>query len=221
MLAGCGAAQAPESPTLSAADATRAARRASTDPYPTATNTPVFTPTRLPAETATASPQASKPALTPTPLASTTVTATPYAPPGFSCAEQTGGQAQRTTVTAVRVGTQGSIDRFVVEFDKAVPQYRVTRKDTAQFVQDASGQNVVLQGVAGILVDLRPASSQGGYHGATDLKQQPNSSLLEARQLSDFEAVTQWGLGLRFPACFKAYVLDGPPRLVVDIPTKA
>lgn len=218
VLTGCGAAQVPDVPAISVADATRAARRASTDPYPTATDTPVVSPTGQPGAAVTPSPQATKAPGIPTPAASTTATATPYAPAGFSCDDQSGGQAQRATITAVRLGTQGAVDRFVVEFDKVVPRYRVTHKDTAQFVENASGQAVTLQGTAGILIDLRPASSQGGYHGPTDLRLQQGSALLQARQVGDFEAVSDWALGLRIPDCFKAYTLENPPRLVVDVP---
>jgi hypothetical protein len=136
--------------------------------------------------------------------------------PGFSCAAQTGGGGGSTTVTDVRAGAQNGYDRFVIQFGGAVPRYELRPQGSATFTQDASGRQVTLRGSSGLLVIVRGASSGGTYKGSTDL--QPGlSTLQEARQTGDFEGVVQWGLGLSHPACFRALVLTGPGRLVIDV----
>jgi hypothetical protein len=41
--------------------------------------------------------------------------------------------------------------------------------------------------------------------------------LLELRQVEDFEGTVQWGLGLSKTACYRAFYLTNPARLVIDI----
>jgi hypothetical protein len=37
--------------------------------------------------------------------------------------------------------------------------------------------------------------------------------------MEDFEGVVQWGLGLSKSACYRAFFLTNPTRLVIDIQT--
>jgi len=142
--------------------------------------------------------------------------------PGFSCAAQSGGTAPAAggtgpvPVTGVRTGAQSGFDRFVIEFNGSVPQYEVKPQTSARFVQDPSGLSATLDGLAGLRVTVHNAQSHGSYSGATDQRPALNE-LREARQLGDFEGVVTWGLGLTKTSCFRAYVLTGPSRLVIDV----
>jgi hypothetical protein len=144
--------------------------------------------------------------------------------PPFQCADQSGGGSARAAIVAVRVGQQSGYDRFVIEFSGPVPNYKVQRNASSSFVQDPSGRTVNLNGSAGLRVGLNPASGAGygqpdgkpTYSGPNDFT--PRFLVLrEARLLGDFEAVTTWGLGLSNPNCFRAFILDSPSRLVIDV----
>ena len=119
-------------------------------------------------------------------------------------------------MTTVRAAAQSGLDRFVIEFGGPVPQYEVKPQASARFVQDPSGQSVSLDGSAGLSVTVHNAQSHGSYSGSTDLRP-ALKELREARQLGDFEGVVSWGLGLTRANCFRAYVLTGPSRLVIDV----
>ena len=183
------------------------------------------TPSREQTAAAHPSPAQRAPATaTPTPVPTATPTPAPTAPPptapvatlpGYSCAAQSGGDGQSTMSTA-RVGAQSGYDRFVIQFAGPVPQYEVTLQDSASFAQ--SSGPVTLKGAAGLAVVLHNASGAGAYTGPSDVT--PGfPEIQEARLLSDSQGVVQWGVGIAHPACFHAWVLSGPSRLVVDIAT--
>jgi hypothetical protein len=137
----------------------------------------------------------------------------PVTLPGFSCSAQSGGGGQATMVTA-RVGAQTGYNRFVIQFSGGVPRFEVTPQDSASFAQ--SGGAVTLRGAAGVAVVLHDASGAGVFTGPTDM--QPSfSSIQEARLLSDSQGTVEWGIGIARPACFHAWTLSGPARLVVDV----
>jgi hypothetical protein len=143
---------------------------------------------------------------------------TSAAPAGapFVCADSTGTGSQRANVVAVRADHNVGFDRFVLEFDGPVPGYSVTRQANANFTQDASGQPVTLEGIAGALVRLEP----GGSLASAPMAVTPRSTVLrEGRQIGDFEGVVRWGLGLAAPACMRVQTLSGPWRLVIDFQT--
>ena len=142
--------------------------------------------------------------------------------PGFSCATQNGGAAQPAgstgpvPVTDVRAAAQTGVDRFVIQLSGPVPQYEVKPQASTTFTRDPSGFRVSLEGSSGLQVTVHGAQSYGSYSGSTDLT--PRLTVLrEARQVGDFEGVLTWGLGLSRASCFRAYVLTGPSRLVIDV----
>jgi hypothetical protein len=119
-------------------------------------------------------------------------------------------------MSTARVGAQSGYDRFVIQFVGPVPQFEVTLQDTASFAQ--SGGPVTLQGAAGLAVVLHNATGAGVYTGPGDLT--PGfAEIREARLLTDSQGVVQWGVGIAHAACFHAWVLGSPSRLVVDIAT--
>jgi hypothetical protein len=139
--------------------------------------------------------------------------------PAFTCTDKSGGAASAAgTVYDVRVAHHDGYDRLVFGFPtaSAMPQYQLNRQATAQFVRDASGQPVVLNGSAGIRLVLRNADIVSG--APSDLK--PNlPEIREVTQIGNFERVVSYGVGLATPACFRVLELSGPTRLVIDVQT--
>jgi hypothetical protein len=75
---------------------------------------------------------------------------------------------------------------------------------------------VTLAGKSALLVVIHGADLHTNYTGSTDI--QPGyPTLVEVRQIEDFEGVVQLGLGVTGEACYRAAVLANPARLVVDI----
>jgi hypothetical protein len=185
-----------------------------TSPSPTAppSASPSAQPSAPPSESPAPTP-APTDAPAPAPSPPAFAAAPPATMPGFSCAAQSGGGGQSTMTTA-RVGAQSGYDRFVVQFSGPVPRFEVTPQDSASFAQ--SGGPVTLRGGAGVSVVLRGASGAGVYSGSADMR--PSFAVIqEARLLSDSQGVVQWGIGIARPACFHAWTLGGPSRLVIDI----
>jgi hypothetical protein len=118
-----------------------------------------------------------------------------------------------------RVAQQAGFDRFVLQFDSAVPTYTVKRQASPVFTLGGSGQPVTLSGTAGALVRVHSATGANTFTGSTDLSHGEFPVLKEARQTEDFEGYVAWGLGLSKPACLRTFTLADPPRLVVDFST--
>ena len=122
-------------------------------------------------------------------------------------------------IDMVRTGTHTGYDRITIEFQNGIPgSVDVSPQSGATFTQGASGQSVTLAGSAGILVTIHGADEHTAYGGPTDFKT-GYASLAEARQMQDFEGIVQWGLGLTKPACYRAFFLTNPVRLVIDVQT--
>jgi len=122
-------------------------------------------------------------------------------------------------VDAVRVGTHTGYDRITIEFQNGLPgDIHIATQNNATFTQGASGRQVVLQGSAGLLVSMHGADEYTHYTGPVDFKTN-YPVLLESQQVEDFEGYVQWGLGLSRSACYRAFVLQSPDRLVIDFST--
>lgn len=122
------------------------------------------------------------------------------------------------TITAVRVGTDSSRDRFVVEFSGPVPPFELRRQDSSTFTQEASGRQVTLAGTAGWLLVIHGADEHTAYSGASDFVT-GYPVLAEARNVGDFEGTVSWALGVNTAAsCPVVSTLSGPSRLVIDFP---
>jgi hypothetical protein len=164
-------------------------------------------------------------AASPSPSSSTQTTPPDSALLPFACNSGTGFVTKATTppqppvafIDQVRVGTHAGYDRVTIEFNNTDPsQVDVTPQSSPSFTQSPSGQSVTLSGTAGVLITMKGADEHTAYSGSTDLKT-GYSVLVEARQLQDFEGTVQWGLGLSKPACYRAFFLTNPARLVIDI----
>jgi hypothetical protein len=183
-------------------------------------------PPAAPSTAPTAQPVVPPPAASAQPTAAPgtpSPSASPAAPaaglPPFSCAARSGQGPTSPPIgmTAVRASAQSGYDRFVIQFNGPVPQYSVEPSSSATFVEDPSGRQVTLAGSAGLAVTMHGASGAGSYTGPTDLKPSGTAVLQEARLTGDFEGVVHWGLGLSHASCFRAFTLDSPSRLVVDV----
>ena len=120
-------------------------------------------------------------------------------------------------VNAVRTGTHPGYDRITLQFSNGLPgDIQIATQGSATFTQGASGRQVVLQGSAGLLVTMTGADDHTQYTGSTDFKT-GYPVMVEAQQVQDFEGVVQWGFGLSRNACYRAFLLQSPARLVIDI----
>lgn len=139
------------------------------------------------------------------------------AAPGFVCHSQEGGtKGVSGHVSAIRMARHATFDRFVMQFrENRVPPFEVHRQRTSTFVMDASGRVVHLLGHAGIGVRVEPATGFGSYHGPRRFVPR-FPQLREAREIGDFEAVYQWGLGVHRNSCIRVFTLRSPARLVID-----
>lgn len=158
-------------------------------------------------------------------------TAAPTSPPSpgpssltpFTCTDHSGGTATGTSpahLTQVRIAHQAAgYDRIVFEFAGGpVPSYTVTRQASAHFVKDASGQNVSLQGSAGLKVVFHGAAAYPTLTSSAD--QKPALPVVqEAEQIGDFEGVVSWGVGLSQQSCTRTLELASATRLVIDVQT--
>jgi hypothetical protein len=178
-------------------------------------------PTLAPAATispvASPAPVASAPRIEQPPVS-------PLAPPGtnlpaFACADAGGGKTGVANAVTARVAEQSGYDRFVLQFDSAVPSYTVKRQATPTFSSGASGQTITLSGTSGVLVNIQSATGANTFTGPTDFTHGEYLVLKEARQTQDFEGHLSWGLGLGKPACMRTFTLTDPARLVVDFST--
>ena len=122
-------------------------------------------------------------------------------------------------VNAVRTGTHTGYDRVTIQFQNGLPaDIQIATQNNATFTQGASGRQVVLQGSAGLLITMHGADEHTQYTGPVDFKTN-YPVLLESQQVQDFEGVVQWGFGLSSGACYRAFLLQGPLRLVIDFST--
>jgi hypothetical protein len=123
-------------------------------------------------------------------------------------------------VSAVRLGPhqdQG-YDRLVIEFGNGFPTEYVelTPRYGTSFNETSGGQTVKLKGSNGILVRIHSADMHTSYSGKTDWVT-GYGSLAEVRVLEDFEGYINFGLGINGPACYRAFTLKDPARIVIDV----
>jgi hypothetical protein len=139
-------------------------------------------------------------------------------PQPFLCQDQSGGARGLTTqLTNIRPGSHAGdgYDRVVFDFNGGIPSWDLTRQESATFVRDASGQNVTLDGSAGLKLVFRDADVAAAV--GTDLTPR-FSTVREIAQLGNFERVLTYGIGLSSSQCVRVLQLTNS-RLVVDVAT--
>jgi hypothetical protein len=142
--------------------------------------------------------------------------------PPFACTPSVtmAATTDRATITDVRVGSHQGYDRVVFEFDAGTPQ-TVIEAVLPPFFQDPSGLPLEVAGTAFLKVTMTGASRVSldgvvAYDGPTSFE--PGfDQLVQLIEGGDFEAVSNWYLGLDGGGCIRALTLDDPSRLVIDI----
>jgi hypothetical protein len=146
----------------------------------------------------------------------------PATPPATEPAADTGRQSGPwdLVLTDVRVGHHDTYDRVVLEFEgSGVPGWRVEHVDEA--VLDGSGHRVRLEGRTILQIGVSgtewPGPDAGYYDGPDRVPAPTGGPLTEVYVGGTFEGYTQVFAGAEDPTPFEVFVLDGPPRLVVDV----
>jgi hypothetical protein len=168
--------------------------------------------TATPARTATAVPPRVDGTVDPLGFGSTepvTIKSNPDPAPGLA------------TLRDIRIGVhaeEGGWERIVFEFTSHLPAGSVAYADRA--VACGSGAPVSVPGNAILLVrfDATAAHDDAGrltIPGTT--LDGPGKTVLQARQICDFEGVVTWALGVSGTQRFKVTRLSNPTRVVIDI----
>jgi hypothetical protein len=175
----------------------------------TSSPSPRATPTLSPSPAESPSPSPS-PFPTPSPVPSSTP------PAGFYLADSSGGSVASNAVVAVRVGQHPGYDRIVIEFVSGVPNYTVTRQSTPAFIRSPRGDQVTLEGSAGVLIVIHSVNNWTSYAGPTAFH--PGYPYLrQALLVENFEGYQQWALGIQGTPALRVFTLASPSRLVVDV----
>jgi hypothetical protein len=166
----------------------------------------------------------------PTPAASASPSpnpsATPSVPPDsslppFVCASSapitTSTPPLSAYIDALRTGTHPGYDRLTVEFQNGQPgSIELRQQSGTTFMTSPKGDQVILAGKNGILVVIHGADMHASYTGSIDLKT-GYATLVEVREVEDFEGVVQLALGVSGATCYRAFILTIPTRLVIDV----
>ena len=129
------------------------------------------------------------------------------------------GAPATSFIDALRTGPHVGYDRVTVEFKNGQPGTISIRPQAGTtFNQSPSGQAVKVAGRNGLLVIIRGVDAHTAYAGTRDIKTSFHS-LAEVRVLEDFEGQVALGLGVSQTACYRAFVLANPVRLVIDVKT--
>jgi hypothetical protein len=125
-------------------------------------------------------------------------------------------------IDALRTGTHPGYDRLTIEWTSGPPvptgptSVDLEAQSGTAFTQGPSGRTVTLAGRNGILVVIHGADLHTSYSGPTDIKT-GLATLVEVKQVEDFEGVVQLALGIDAPSCYRSFFLSNPNRLVIDI----
>ncbi|TMF20363.1 MAG: hypothetical protein E6I36_10635 [Chloroflexi bacterium] len=155
---------------------------------------------------------------------SPTATATASA---FACTSQNSALNSAGTpppvvyISGLRPAAHGSSDRLVIDLSNGVPaNVTIEVRSGTTFTLSPSGMSTTLKGSNGILVTLHGADLHTSYSGPIDIVT-GYPGLAEVKRIEDFEGVVQLGLGVNGPACYHAFYLTNPNRLVIDVQTVA
>jgi hypothetical protein len=122
---------------------------------------------------------------------------------------------------AVRTGIHDCHERFVIELQGSgpFPGWDVAYADGPVYAGQSDG-TVAVAGGAALLVRTNAwmQTLEGtGYQGPWQILPANLRAIKELRLVDNFEGQSTWAVGVDERRNFKVSVLDGPPRLVVDI----
>ena len=172
-------------------------------------------------ETPSASPS---PEATASPSAQPTAVPTQSALPPFVCGSTTWAPSQPAStpytehISDLRTGVHSGYDRLTITFDRMPGQVEFHPQSGTAFTLSPSGMRATLKGKNGILIVMQGTDMHTSYSGPTDIVT-GYSGLAEVRRVEDFEGVVQLGLGVNGAACYRAFYLGSPARLVIDVQT--
>jgi len=139
-------------------------------------------------------------------------------PQPFLCQDQSGGSSGvAATLTNIRAAAHAGdgYDRVVFDFNGGIPSWDLARQESASFLRQASGQQVTLEGNAGLTLVFRGTDVTGSV--SSDL--QPRlTSIREIAQIGNFEHQLTYGIGLSSSQCVRVLQLTNS-RLVIDVAT--
>lgn len=131
----------------------------------------------------------------------------------------------RAQLGDVRIGPRGSgpsgFDRILFQYDgEGTPEVDIS-EGTPPFTMDPSGQPLEVAGEAWLVIvfhggtGVTPDGTQT-YTGPTEFALD-FPQVVEMKQAGDFEAVSEWVVGLRGPACHRVEIRESPTRLLIDV----
>lgn len=151
--------------------------------------------------------------------------ATATAPVSGAASPGPSGALQAAVVKQIRAADQGAFDRVVIEFQGTFGAWRVEYQDA--ITEDPTGDPVALQGQAFVHVSIQNATFDNSFQAGNGVpavayagprRLTPGlSAVREIADAGDFEAVLALGIGVSHQAGLRAYRLEGPSRLVIDI----
>ena len=168
---------------------------------PVASSTP--TPQSSPSSSSAASPSAS-------------AAPSPTIPAGFAFQDFSGGSAAGNDVVSVTIGQHPGYDRIVIQFASDIPTYTATRQTSSTFTRSPKGDQVTLQGNAGVLIVVHTVTNWTSYSGPTSFDA-GYPYMREAQMVENFEGYQQWALGIQGTPALRVMTLTNPSRLVVDV----
>jgi len=184
------------------------------------------TPPSSPSAASSVSPaSASPPSASPATSTSMSEPTSGLAPFDCGATAQLPATTSRAQISDVRVGSHGSgetgYDRIVFEFQgSGVPDFTL-KQGSPPFTKDPSGLPLNVQGSRFLVIVMHGGTGvtpegQVTYSGPTDFK--PGfPALTELIQAGDFEAVSEWVVGMNGPSCHRLFVLTNPTRVVIDL----
>lgn len=130
------------------------------------------------------------------------------------------GTVAVANIVDIRVGTHDGYDRVVFEFEQGTPELTLDRAQPP-FTQDGSGLPIEVDGSSFLGLVMRGGTKQtdagtSSYDGSTDIAA-GFPALVHFIEAGDVERQSTWYLGLTGEACVRVLLLEGPPRLVIDV----
>ena len=178
--------------------------------------------------TVTATPTAASASAEPAPSSTVDISGSGVAEPSAT-GSVTGSGAPAGVGAAVvhdiRVGDHGTFDRVVIEFQGTFGAWNVGYVN--KVISDPEGKQVTLAGSAFVSVRVQKATFDNQFQVGEGIPhvtytgprritaRLPN--VQEVADAGDFEAVIGLGVGVSHASGLRAYRLDGPSRLVIDI----
>ena len=144
---------------------------------------------------------------------------------GFETSRVSTPPAQRGLLTAVVATKEATYTRVIFQFRGALPGYTIDY-GRRPLVQEGSGDEVNVEGDEVLVVRFEPSSGfdlEAGegkptYTGSKRISVGGNSDpVREVVQVSDFEAVLEWAIGLNGKRPFRTATAVNPPSLVIDV----